>query len=474
MASGLLEILRQAGVITPEEARTAAAYCDRGKVTPGLAVVELGFCEPRNLASRISSLLGVDMVGSDDFAGLGTRELTSITSEMASEFRTVPVRVGDARMLLAMSDPTNRRAMEEVSQFTGLTVVPAVASEADLSAALYHYYSVGGPPPDSGPMHVSWKPSLARPGVTPSAPAAPNADAPMLTPEPVGVGVRIKLGRHEPMDLDNERGPEPVEQSPISKPKVAEPMTDELKHKYSSLDWWLGRTDDKVIKVRSPKGLDQQIDEPEDMADLLPLLEPVTRRKKTTLELVKPQVQEARTKPSTLEFPAPKPPPAPWSGDPMLQEIAGAHDRDAITDISLQYMLQGWSRAAIFVVRHEMVFGLAGAGEDLESRIVRAMIIPLNAPSVFRRVMQEGSSYVGPPLDNALDRMFFKALGATPSTIVVLPLTIPDGRIVSFLYGDSGKNGKASPGDPRLEVLRQAGCQAMENILRKAKEGSTA
>jgi len=466
LAASLGDLLVEAGMITQEELRAASAYSKKTNTSLSLSVVELGFCDPADLSRAISSGLGVELLGPADLAGISDQEVSLITSEMAKEFRSVPVRAGKSRLLLAISDPTDIKALEEVSQFTNLTVVPGVASEADISAALYYYYSIGSPPPESGPMAIAWKPGHLGLNTPRTGKVHPGQPA-MLTPKPVELGVRMKLPRHEPLNLDDIPALEPRPSVfPVSRPKVASPMTNDTKSKYSSLDWWLGRTDEPEIVVRTPKGLNRPHKEDED--DLL-LLAPITKSGRTTKELVKTNAQPKRAITATFGYSAPGPA-EPWQADPMLEELAASFDRKQIVELALQYMLQSWARAAFFVVRRKTIIGLDGKGENIDSHTIRTMMVPLNAPSLFMQAYELRKSYVGSPLDSNIDNMCFKALGARPNMLAIAPLTIHDGSVVAFLYADSGASNKSSPGDPKLEILRLSVVNALSNLLKKAKE----
>ena len=60
-----------------------------------------------------------------------------IPSQAAKRYGAIPVAfVGDDTLLVAMSDPTNVRAVDDISIMTGLDVRPAVASAEDIDAAV--------------------------------------------------------------------------------------------------------------------------------------------------------------------------------------------------------------------------------------------------------------------------------------------------------------------------------------------------
>src|SRR5262245_48310186 len=87
---------------------------------------------------------------------------------MASEFRVIPLDFDrDGNLLLAMADPADTHAVDEIAFFTGTFVVRAVAGPSAVAWALNHYHGI--------------KTRLARPKTTapialPTAPPAERFD----------------------------------------------------------------------------------------------------------------------------------------------------------------------------------------------------------------------------------------------------------------------------------------------------------
>ena len=489
MSSGLADVLIGAGLLSPEEAHAALAYRGRQGGTLPQAVVELGFCDPNRLARTLSETLRVALVPPSDLSKVTDSLASIIPAGMATDYRAVPVNLGGDRLLLALSDPTDRRAMEEVAFFTGLTVVPAACSEADLAAALYRFYQHGSPPPDSGPMAVSWSAAS-------DAPSVEAEGTPTLGP-PVELAVRVRETSHAHSGaVEAEEMAEPIAPADAPTPvsggaRVASPATPEVQTQYSSLSWWLGQEQQPTVQVRSPKNVDAPAAHqprishdqvlgrmPSDPTlELMLAPEPVGPKPRPTqrmgsMRMARPAAAPADQdgRPTTLRLGRTAPPP-PWQGDPMLAELAGASDRRQVLSLALPYLLQSWARAAMFVVREGMVFGLDGTGEGLETRLLRGMMIPLNAPSVFKAAFDSSEIFVGPPPAGTINQMCFKVLGGEPRLLAVLPISLPGSAVVALFYADSGSSGKGDPGDPRLELLRAAASRALENILLHAKGG---
>ena len=68
--------------------------------------------------------------------------LSLVPRELVVRFRVVPVAVSGQTLLLATSQPENRRALEEIGFVTGYAVNCAVATDADITSALQRYYGL--------------------------------------------------------------------------------------------------------------------------------------------------------------------------------------------------------------------------------------------------------------------------------------------------------------------------------------------
>lgn len=68
--------------------------------------------------------------------------LSLVPRDLVVRFRVVPVAVSGQTLLLATSQPENRRALEEIGFVTGYAVNCAIATDAEITSALQRYYGV--------------------------------------------------------------------------------------------------------------------------------------------------------------------------------------------------------------------------------------------------------------------------------------------------------------------------------------------
>ena len=83
----------------------------------------------------------VPQVNPNTLARLPAKVVATIPSDMAIELRAIPVSLdADNNLTVAMSDPSDRHAVDEIAFFTGAYVVRAVATQMQIAWCLAHYY----------------------------------------------------------------------------------------------------------------------------------------------------------------------------------------------------------------------------------------------------------------------------------------------------------------------------------------------
>ncbi len=133
------ELLVKAGKITDDQLENAlsAQQTDGGRV--GTHLVKLGFIDDDDLVEFLSQRYGVPAIN------LGEIEVDEsiigiIPAEVARKYTILPVSKAGAKLTIAMVDPTNVFAMDDVKFMTGYNVEPVVASDSSLRGAIDQYY----------------------------------------------------------------------------------------------------------------------------------------------------------------------------------------------------------------------------------------------------------------------------------------------------------------------------------------------
>ncbi|QXE90167.1 GspE/PulE/PilB domain-containing protein [Geomonas subterranea] len=111
----------------------------------GTNLVEMGLVEEDQLARVLSEQLGVPCVDHDLLAEVPQSLLELLPLELAERYRALPVSLDGKRLMVAMADPSDFKAIDEIGFITGLVIIPRVCSELRLSIALERYYGIKRP-----------------------------------------------------------------------------------------------------------------------------------------------------------------------------------------------------------------------------------------------------------------------------------------------------------------------------------------
>jgi type IV pilus assembly protein PilB len=133
------ESLVRSGKITEEQLQEALQKqkTDGGRL--GAVLMKMGHLDEPELVEALSRHFGVPSV---DLDGVEIDEaiLKIIPSDIARKYTILPVSKAGATVTLAMLDPTNVFAMDDVKFMTGYRVEPVVAAEDQIKSAIDQYY----------------------------------------------------------------------------------------------------------------------------------------------------------------------------------------------------------------------------------------------------------------------------------------------------------------------------------------------
>ncbi|MCZ6777794.1 MAG: type IV-A pilus assembly ATPase PilB [Acidobacteria bacterium] len=139
MAMKLGELLVKAGLITDGQLKEALGRqkSDGGKL--GSNLVTLGFAKEGEITKVLSEQFGVPAVQLSDYE-IDETVIKLVPSEVAQKYMIMPVNRHGATITIAMVDPTNVFAMDDIKFMTGYNVEPVVAAESSIKEAIDRYY----------------------------------------------------------------------------------------------------------------------------------------------------------------------------------------------------------------------------------------------------------------------------------------------------------------------------------------------
>jgi len=149
MAVRIGELLLKEKRITPAQLQEAlnAQKTNGGKL--GYNLVKLGFVKDEEITQLLSKQYGVPSINLTQF-DVDTAVIKLVPADTAHKYQIVPLSRAGATLTIAMTDPTNVFAMDDIKFMTGYNVEPVVASETAVMEAIQRYYSAPPPSPGGG------------------------------------------------------------------------------------------------------------------------------------------------------------------------------------------------------------------------------------------------------------------------------------------------------------------------------------
>jgi type IV pilus assembly protein PilB len=139
MSAKLGEILVRENLISPQHLREALDYQREHGGRLGFNLVKLGLVSDDMITAVLSRQYGIPSVNLDLFH-IEEQVLRLIPREVAQKYSVLPLSRVGATLTLAMVDPTNVFAMDDIKFMTGLNVEPVVVAEASIQQAIAKYY----------------------------------------------------------------------------------------------------------------------------------------------------------------------------------------------------------------------------------------------------------------------------------------------------------------------------------------------
>lgn len=133
------EALLREGMISVSQLRLAVVEAQRTGSRLGPAIVKLGYVGEAMLVEFLSRQYGVPVVDIDT-VDVPTEVVSLVPREVRERHLILPIGRRGATLMLAMADPSNIFAIDDVKFLTGYNVEVLVASEAQIVVALDRYY----------------------------------------------------------------------------------------------------------------------------------------------------------------------------------------------------------------------------------------------------------------------------------------------------------------------------------------------
>ena len=135
------DILLEGGLVTREQLDEAYDEHQRIGRSLGRVLVEKGVLTENQLVAALAQQIGLRFVDLNDFAVDGAA-VASVPTTVCRRYNALPIGYDDGKLVVAMADPANIFAIDDIRSLTGHEVRPVVATKADVTAAINRFHRV--------------------------------------------------------------------------------------------------------------------------------------------------------------------------------------------------------------------------------------------------------------------------------------------------------------------------------------------
>ncbi len=140
MSNRIGELLVREKLISLQQLRTAQDESRRTNTSLGYQLARMGFISDEEITDFLSQQYRVQSIDLAEFE-IDNDVLKLVNQEVCERHKIVPVSRAGSTLIVAMADPSNLHAIDDIKFLTGFNVEPVVASEAAILAAIERAYA---------------------------------------------------------------------------------------------------------------------------------------------------------------------------------------------------------------------------------------------------------------------------------------------------------------------------------------------
>jgi len=139
MAGRIGELLVRENLISLQQLQKAQEEQKKDGGRLGYNLTKLGFIEESELTAFLSKQYGVPAIDLNEFE-IDPEVIRLVPREVVEKHLIIPVNRAGASLIVAMSDPSNIFAIDDIKFLTGYNIEVVVAAEAAIRSAIEKYY----------------------------------------------------------------------------------------------------------------------------------------------------------------------------------------------------------------------------------------------------------------------------------------------------------------------------------------------
>ncbi len=136
------ELLVREKLISLQQLRSAQEEQKKSGQNLSYTLAKLGFISDGEITSFLSSQYRLPSINLDEYE-IEPDVIKLVSREVCEKHKIIPVSRSGSALIVAMADPTNLNATDDVKFLTGFNVEPVVCSEGAIATAIERYYSSG-------------------------------------------------------------------------------------------------------------------------------------------------------------------------------------------------------------------------------------------------------------------------------------------------------------------------------------------
>ncbi len=136
------ELLIERGVINHDQLSLAREYQEKNGGLLGEILVEMKFATEKDIAQALTCQYGFPYLPLANYE-IDPEVINSVPENVCRKFCLIPIDKIGKSLTLAMSNPLNFQAMEDVELLTGCSVQTFVSTTTEIKQSINKYYSKG-------------------------------------------------------------------------------------------------------------------------------------------------------------------------------------------------------------------------------------------------------------------------------------------------------------------------------------------
>jgi len=133
------ELLIERGILSQQQLEKSLAFQKERGGLIGEILVELGFVKEEDIAQALTAQYGFPYLPLSNYE-INPEIISVIPGRVARQYLLVPIDKIGNNLTLAMSNPLNVQAIEDVELLSGCSVQTFVSTSSDLKKAIEKYY----------------------------------------------------------------------------------------------------------------------------------------------------------------------------------------------------------------------------------------------------------------------------------------------------------------------------------------------